>query len=149
MANIAGTYVDITGASEDALSARFVITGTDASYIYAFEIDGGTAYNDSFTSPTINVSYWLEIERDEAIGTYGTFYVRIYSDSARTTLVDTLSITLHTSKKDYEYLYGAQSLDASGAGVLTSYVQDLDLQEGGLSIPIAMYHYAHHLGSMT
>ena len=45
--------------------------------------------------------YWLGIERDEAVD-FGTLIGRIYDDSERTSLVDTLSVTLQ-EKVDFRY----------------------------------------------
>jgi len=71
-----------------------------------WECDGGTQYGSATSySLTLNTDYYLTITRDESASTYGTLYCYIYSDFARTTLLSTLTRTLHTSKKDFQYLH--------------------------------------------
>lgn len=112
------------------------------------EIDSGTGYSDVFYNPTTGTRYYITLDRDEAIGSYGQFRMRIYTDSARTTLVNTQTIALHTSKKDYRYVMAVSTWPDSNPPTKTGYIENLDLQEVvGLSIPIAMYHYQHNTGS--
>jgi hypothetical protein len=93
------------------------------------ESDGGTVYYEitSYYSP--NTPYYLKIKRDESVGTYGTLYCYIYSDAARTTLIDTLEMALHTSKKDYRYIYAVQSMGLAGDPYMSGYSENLDLGE--------------------
>lgn len=96
------------------------------------ERDGSTSYSDIYTSGNLTLpkTYYLEIERDEAVGDYGTIYCRIYNDAERTDLVDTLTVALHTSKKDFRYVFAVDSWDADNAAIDISFdVEDLDLQE--------------------
>ena len=100
-----------------------------------FEQDGASAYNDE--TPTglfsFGTTYYLKIKRDESVGTYGTIYGYIYSDVARTTLLDTLTVALHTSKKDYRYIYGADTHNiALSTHYQTGFTENLDLQEAGV-----------------
>lgn len=95
------------------------------------ETDSGTKYSDSSALVNLDTQYWITIDRDEAVGTYGTITCRIYSNSSRTTLIDTLSVALHTSKKDFQYLYGFNCHYTGTSGVTqeaTGWVQNLDLQ---------------------
>jgi hypothetical protein len=86
-------------------------------------------YADNYAIST-GTPYYLKVKRDESVGTYGTAYIYIYSDSSRTTLLDTLSLTLHVAKRDYRYIYGMCSTGGGDAGyVLTFYSENLDLQE--------------------
>ena len=95
----------------------------------ASEHDNSNTYQDT-VSVNKDTLYYLKIVRDEAVGTYGTLYVYVYSDSGRTTLVDTASLALHTSKKDFRYLYGwLNYANEVGAYTFTGYVQNLDIQE--------------------
>lgn len=95
----------------------------------AYERDGGTAYEDYDEVLTDGVKFYFEVERDEAVGTYGTLYVRVYSDSGRSSLVSTASVTLHSSKKDFRYSYGVQSQDISSSNRIFGDIENLDLQE--------------------
>ena len=95
------------------------------------EVDSGTTYADYFTI-TQDVLYHVKTVRDEAVGTYGTIYLYIYDDSARTNLLDTLIITLHTSLKDFQYIYGFSSQDTGdNTNNETGYTQNLSLDGTG------------------
>ena len=116
--NTIGSWQDVDDASGDQLHLYIRVEGTGSKHKFLLgELDGGAAYN-SATDLQIagNTPYYLKITRDESVGTYGTLYCYVYSNPARTTLVGTLSLTLHTSKKDFRYLYAMQSLGAAAAG---------------------------------
>lgn len=82
-------------------------------------------YEDSYSHSAI--PYYITIERDETIGTYGTLYAYIYDNSGRTNLVDTISVALH-QKADYRYLFIANG-HSSLSGPEGEYVKDLDIDE--------------------
>ena len=87
--------------------------------------------DDSITL-SIGTQYYLEFERDESIGTYGQAQCRIYDDAARTSLVDTITISLVEAKDDYRYGVVAGSWPAGSDSHYGSHViSGLDLQEGG------------------
>ena len=79
--------------------------------------------NSDYYDISIDTAYYLTIERS---GTALT--VKIYSDAARTTLLDTLSITCATTQ--YRYIFGVASRNSTStpAAVLTGYSENLDLQ---------------------
>lgn len=118
-----------TKALDDAnntfLYAAWIYSGT--LRIYLRECQSGSLATDLYISGA--GTFYCEIERDEDTGTYGTLLCRIYSDSARTTLVDTLSLTLR-AKDDFRTVYGAWSQYTS-AGAFSVTVDNLDLQEVG------------------
>ncbi|MCK5602346.1 hypothetical protein KAR91_10765 [Candidatus Pacearchaeota archaeon] len=128
LANLLNDQKSIQDASGDELAVNLVdVTGAATPTFYLREIDGGTLYQDFGTVDSLVLRY-LTIIRDESVGANGTLYLYIYSDSLRTILLDTLSIALHTSKKDFRYLYGIQSRDLGSAIRITSgYIQNLDL----------------------
>ena len=71
----------------------------------------------------LDYHYYLTIERSST-----TFTVKIYSDSGRSVLEDTLTITCGTDT--YEYIYGyANRGSGGGSTYIYSDVWDLDLQE--------------------
>ena len=146
-----GAFVNIWGVSND-VGANWIsglqnksgigvwfakVSGT--SYIIALrEKDGSTAYDSSYSYSEVTLlPKYLKIVRDEAVGTYGTCYCYIYSDSARTILLSTLTITLHTSKKDYRYLYALNTIGpGDGAGVtVTGSVSNLDEVSATITLP--------------
>lgn len=96
-----------------------------------YSIDAGTQNtdtdNDILTS--FDTLIYATVERDEAVGTFGTIYFRHYSDAGRTVLLDTESLAITTAKVDYEYLYGEQNDGRTQAGQVTGFTQNLDLQE--------------------
>ncbi len=86
----------------------------------------GTNATDSVTGLAYDTVFSCEFERDEAVGTYGTIYLRIYDGVS---LVDTLSVTLR-SNENFEYHMTCQSLDQNNdTGNLDGTVEDLDLNE--------------------
>lgn len=103
---------------------------TSSMKLFIRECDGGTIYEDSYENSTfIDVIFYLKIKRDEAVGTYGTIYCYIYSNPGRTTLLDTVSVALHTSKKDFRYAYLQQTNNTGSALKWSSVASNFDLQE--------------------
>jgi len=93
----------------------------DDSYYIALQTFEGADGSDSYNGEP-NTPYYLTIARASTTGT-----CKIYSDAARTALVDTLSITCPTTA--YRYIYAWHML--YGADTNSGYVENLDLQEGG------------------
>jgi len=85
---------------------------------------GGSTYIDFFRGGG-NVQFYTKIIRDESIGANGTLYCYVYTDSARTVLVDTLSLALH-EKIDFQYLYGANSDNTGGSEVYDAIFANLE-----------------------
>ena len=56
--------------------------------------------------------------------------LRLYSDSARSTLVDTLDVTV-SSSRTYQYIFGATSYNDGYSVYITYDVENLDLTGGG------------------
>jgi len=105
-------------------------SGSMALYLNA--APGGL--QDGSTNLSLSTTYYLTIIRDESVGTYGTAYCYIYSDSARTTLVDTLVVTLQ-EKTDFRYLFGLMSYNDGATDVQTGYVENLtDLTDHASSL---------------
>ena len=117
MYTIGAQYGDY-GSLTDALSFyHYAPAGTFSWRIRDF----GTTNSDSYNSVVDN-DYYVTVDR---IST--TFRARIYSDSARTTLLDTLSIT--GSSNAFRYLQAVASENGGGgADNTTGYTENLDLQ---------------------
>lgn len=127
--NIESIPVLVTN-NRDALYVGLILrTGTPDTFdIGLAELDGGTAYSDNLIGFSVDTPYYIEIERDETVGTYGTLYIRVYSDSAYTTLVDDGFVTLHTSKKDFQYHFAVNSYNNGTTGKdFAGYVENIDL----------------------
>lgn len=138
VSNISNGNIAGGGMGSDANWLRMYEETSTSASLFLQENDGGSGYTDANTTLSLNTPYYLKVKRDEAVGSFGTLYCYIYSDSGRTTLVDTLTVTLHTSKKDYQYLYGhAGWQHEDGAYSWTGYIENLDLQESTTSIKTA------------
>lgn len=102
-------------------------------YLYLTKLDSAGTLSDPSSALSITTNYYLKIVRDESIGTYGKIYCYIYSNLARTTLVDTLEIEL-SEKLDFRYIYAAQSYnDDVASATISLWSENLDLQEVGLA----------------
>lgn len=123
LANVVKDGFAMQSANDDYLALRFL-----GQNIRLVEFDNSTLYEDIFAI-SLDTDYYTRIIRDESIGTYGTLSCLIYSDAERTTLVDTLSVTLHTSKKDFRYLYAVNTLDTGSVEPgITAFFENYDLQ---------------------
>jgi len=120
------------------------------AYQWIAERDGASAYVDNRSGAATGVTYYMEIERDEGVGTYGTLYAYIctndyYSNGGD--LDDILSITLHTSTKDFRYVYAMTSYDDNYTyGYFNGYVEDLDLEAGGAPPTAVPFSFGYILG---
>jgi len=115
-------------AADQALSLDFYRTGATPRILLNENIGVGNRQS-SIYSITVGTTYYLKIVRDESVGTYGTLYCYIYSDSARTTLLDTLTLTLSTAKYDFRYLYALASYNAGTAHEHSGYVENLSISD--------------------
>lgn len=131
MTNDLDDFQGLIDNSKDFLAVGILhAQNPDATIIRIHEGDSGTEYSSaSGYTITDGIPYYITMIRDETVGTYGTFYCRVYTDSARTVLVNTQSITLHTSKKNYRYIIPCMSYDAtSGAAKqISGYSEDLEI----------------------
>lgn len=124
VANLIDDTKGIDDASGDFLAAFFYSFG-GIYYIAIRECDGGSVVSDFYIC-SLNTVYYLTITRDESVGTYGTLYCYIYSDADRTNLLDTPTLTLRTSKKDFRYLYGLNNRNSGTSGrTISGYSENL------------------------
>lgn len=129
LANLVDSYNDIYVANGDYL---ILLVGWSTGvwpYLVLQECSGGTLYGDSPVTFQISVDteYYITIKRDESVGDFGTLYCYVYTNFARTNLVHTFTITLHSSKKDFRYLYALQSRNTGSAWQHTGYTKDLEV----------------------
>lgn len=95
--------------------------------LWLYEGVAGAEYYDSYTTGGSPFTRYITLHRNESIGTYGTLYCYIYSDAARTILLDTLSITLH-KKTDFRYLFPFSGYSLGSVGYFwTGYIENLNL----------------------
>lgn len=112
-------------ANGDYLSA-YVYQGSTSQSLILEECDGGTLYLSGYPI-NYGTPYYLKIVRDEAVGLYGTLYCYIYDDAERTNLVDTLTRTLHSSTKDFRYIFALNNLGAGTTQKTSGYMENLSL----------------------
>ncbi len=131
LANIVDDWVGIDTANGDGLSASIKRNDiTDVPSLTLNELDGGTAYNSGVAFEiSDDTDYYITVERDESIGTYGTMTMFTYSNADRTTLINTQAITLHTSKKDYRYLYACQSYNSGTTQSVSAFTENMTIVE--------------------
>ncbi len=125
LANSVESYDDIDSGGGSYLGVVLYRDGGGNYEIWLDEVDSGARTSDHYTGAA-NTRYYLVVERKEEIGAYGTIYCYIYSDVGHTDLLDTLSVTLNTSKKDFRYIYGLNAHnDGNGALVMSGIVANM------------------------
>ena len=101
--------------------------GASQAKISLTELDGGTEYFSSVLTIQHDTDYYLKIVRDESAGAFGTLYCYVYTDADRTNLFATLSVALHSSKKDFRYFLLSQSWNSGSSYAISGYVENLDI----------------------
>lgn len=129
-AESAHSFKQIKEASGDCLYIRQYENNINKVRILLVETSTGTDYSDESINGEYDTWYYCEIERDESTGTYGTLLCRIYSDESRSTLVDTLSVSLH-EKEDFRTVYAVSSYYNNSNRPYSQNIKNLDLQEAG------------------
>lgn len=134
---VAASLVDMTYFVGSGLSGR---TGGGGEYfIHLLEVDDGVEGDvDTYYACSLDTLYYFTLTRSGAAVT-----LKIYDDSGRTNLVDTLEITAIENALRYSIVAASHWEDSAAEdSSITGYYQDLDLQEDvGISIPAAMHHY--------
>ena len=141
-------FNDIANVNKTGLNGIYLQGGSGTfSFVMIEGLTGGSPAYDVSSGGSLDTPYYLTMVRDEAIGTFGTLYCYIYSDLSRTTLVDTLSLALR-EKKDFQYVYGADSWNTGGATeAFDGSFSNLDLHEivpsgdGGFPFFFGAGHY--------
>ena len=139
--NLTNDLDDVKGlldANKSFLTCRYNYNTAGNFLILLEEVNSGTFYNDLYVG-ALNTHYWFTIGRDEAIGSFGQLENLIHSDVDRITLLDTLAVLLHTSKKNFRYQMSLNTYNnGAAASTITGYIQNLDLQEVAAGSP---WHY--------
>jgi len=141
MANLVDDFNGIRDGSGDYLSVYMVDKGA-TSELRIMEVDGGADhYSGANTVITSDIVYYCTIVRDESVGTHGTLYLYIYSDSARTILVGKQECALHSSKKDFRYLYSVVTYNTTGGIDNSGFLQNLTISTDPFGIEKGIYVY--------
>ena len=130
---LANTIDDWNGVLADT-GESFLSVMLVENFIRINECIGSGFVSDEYTG-SYGTPCYLNIVRDEAVGTYGTLYCYIYSDAARTILLDTLSLTLR-ALRDFRYVYGVNNGNNSQTQTVSGFAANLDLQEVVAGVPI-------------
>ena len=128
LTNLIDDMKGIADVAGDSLSIEFYGNATDGPIIRIAELNSGTWATTANYLVTLGTTYYLKIRRDETVGTYGTLYCYIYSDSARTNLLTTLSLAL-TKTQDFRYIYVTQTYNSANTYAVSGSSANLDLQE--------------------
>ena len=123
IANVSDSYD--AARTGGALSLDFSFSGAQPR-LFLNEAVGGSNLQSAAFNITLGTTYYVTIIRDETAGANGTLSCKIYSDAARTVLLDTLSRTL-SAKNDFRYVYGIASFNNANGNKHTGFTQDLDL----------------------
>lgn len=123
LANLVDDYVGIDVANGDELCVLIYASSATVFQLYLRELYVGTEYTSAYYQVTAGTMYYLTIKR---AGTALT--CKVYSDSARTILLATLSLTLHGTVS-FRYVYASQTYNDGGAYIMDCDVENLDLQE--------------------
>lgn len=100
--------------------------GIDSNNVYfkLTENVGGTEYTDTSDSTYNMVGYhYITVTRNG-----DSLTEEIYSDSDRTTLLETLSLTLHDSDLAYQYVYAVSGYNNGGTYYNRNYMRDLNIE---------------------
>lgn len=117
----------LSDAGQSFLSVMSLGSSGTSIIIRMHEAIGNSALNDSYAA-SFSTDYYLKIKRDEAVGSFGQLQCFIYSDSDRTSLLDTLSLTLR-AKLDLRFVFGMNSANNGTTPSITGSASNLDLQE--------------------
>lgn len=130
---LANVIDDIFGIQSDGSETAHILffnVSATVRRIRLREINGGSFFTDEFSAYSLSTRYYFTTERI-AGGTYGVIQVKIYSDAGRTTLIDTLTLTLHADH-EFRYVYAVQPFNLAAAGVISGDIQNLNLNEAAI-----------------
>jgi len=132
----AAAWLSNNNEAVGAYFRRYYDVGYKNRYFICDYEDGDTD-GSSYECDATGTKYYLTFKRTSETNVS----LEIYSDSGRTSLEDTVSVTI-TSGRRYRYIFGIEH-SAAGSVTVDFDVENLDLQEaaGGISIPVVMRTY--------
>ncbi len=116
----AATYADQSSGIDGYGLAVRRVSSTYEFYFYKHE--GSSDSDTSSIGLSLSTSYYLTIARDDS-----TITVKVYSDSERTTLLDTLAVDYDGAT--FQYLSAVHSMDLAGTESVTYYVENLEFTD--------------------
>ncbi|MCX6724252.1 MAG: hypothetical protein NT155_03735 [Candidatus Staskawiczbacteria bacterium] len=111
------------------LPGIFLYISVQNSYptINGIEYGGGGTFSEGNYDMTLGTPYYLTIYFNSTVGTHGTLYTKIYSDSARIHLLATRTMALGATMS-YRYLYAYSSYnDGNNSNLSSGYIDTLRL----------------------
>lgn len=118
-----GSRDDLESAGNKYLAIQLYRDSGGTYFHKLLEFDGTTRYVDNYVC-SVDTPYYDTIARSGS-----TLTCKIYSDAARTNLLDTLTLTLQ-AVETYRYVYFITSRNAAtGTVEIDCYLENLDLQE--------------------
>jgi len=124
LSNAVNDIKGLRDSNETCIYITVVFDGGN-NRVYLSEAFNNSAYESNRFYMTEGTEYYLEINK-----TGTSFSCKIYSDSARTNLLSTLTLTLHATHK-FQYVFSANTYnDGTNGGKWTETdIDNLDLQE--------------------
>jgi len=108
------SYQEIVDAS-GSLQGCKMYEASGQPYFGLVEVYGGSVYSAASSAITLGSMYFIRFRWVEADGTYGTLYLDILrGHPGSVALVDSISLALHSSKKDLDHYYIGQALYNTG-----------------------------------
>lgn len=128
MANDLNDFNGIDTASGSCLG---VYAYKDASTysLYVIQLNAGVWTQSVYSGLLVGTTYYLVVRRDETVGTYGTIYLDIYSNAARTNLIASINTAIAGAKRDYRYIYAVNTFNDANASSISFTSSNLDLQD--------------------
>ena len=127
IADTLGAIVDYIDASEYFLSAQLFREASGDRFILR-EREGATVNQDLSPFETAGVRYYSTLKMDRAIGSFGQLQWKRYTDIDRTSLFNTLSISLLQNNSASKLQVAVSRNDPTNTDTITGDISNLDLQ---------------------
>ena len=128
LSNILDDKKGVLDAAGDARLVQYNCpAGISVSFILA-ELTGGSQYSSNWVNTTgEDTRHYCDFYGNSAVGTYGTIYLDVYDDEAKTNLLQSLSLVLH-SRVSFRYNMPVNTNNTGTAGrSITGVIRNLDL----------------------
>jgi len=132
----------LSGYRPCADSLHVIVLYQSGNYFFVlYERNNNNQYGATAISVSVDVTYFLKMKRDEAVGSFGTLYLGIYTTSvlrdngdATDGDVGNALLTLH-AKNDFQYIMAVSSFDLALSGyAISAFSENLDLNPILLSV---------------
>lgn len=128
LANTIGDSTSLETADDHHVKIWVLNLGGTNTGVILREWHNGSSYQDTNFTLNLDTPYYYTFKYVSATR---VLTCKIYSDSGRTTLVDTLTLTLQAAVT-WKYRYSTASRDGGGAPEWSGWVKNTDLQEAAI-----------------